>query len=46
MKRKGGRRRFESVRGLYKDAARRRFCGQDDLLFVARAVGMEPFMEP
>src|SRR6266508_4242235 len=41
----GGGRRFESVRGLCKSAAKRRFFVQSDLLFVAPAVGMEPFME-
>jgi hypothetical protein len=38
-------RRFASVRGLCKSAARRRFLVQIDLLNVDRAVGMEPFME-
>jgi hypothetical protein len=38
-------RRFESVRGLCKSAARRRFCVHIDLLLTQRAVGMEPFME-
>jgi hypothetical protein len=40
-----GGRRFESVRGLCKSGARRRFSVQLDLLCVERAVGMEPFME-
>ena len=39
-------RRFESVRGLCKSAARRRFLVQNDLVGVERAVGMEPWMEP
>jgi hypothetical protein len=38
-------RRFESVRGLCKSPARRRFCVQVDLHVQPRAVGMEPFME-
>src|SRR5207248_6043079 len=41
----GGGRRFESIRGLCKSAARRRFLVQTDLLVVEGAVGMEPFME-
>jgi hypothetical protein len=39
-------RRFESVRGLCKSAACRRFFVRIDLLPGERAVGMEPFMEP
>jgi len=37
--------RFESGRGLCKNAARRRFLVQVDLLNVERATGMEPFLE-
>jgi hypothetical protein len=36
---------FESVRGLCKSAARRRFCVRVDLQVQPRAVGMEPIME-
>ena len=36
---------FESVRGLCKSAAGRRFPVQIDLLRIERAVGVEPFTE-
>ena len=39
-------RRFESVRGLCKVPANRRFFFRQNLYDYQRAVGMEPFMEP
>lgn len=40
-----GGRRFETVKGLCKSAARRRSLVQVELRRVERAVGVEPIME-